>query len=215
MVGPEKTLSTDEPFDGEFERLTHGDRATDSGSGAPARPSGDPQPLYCANHPDRATYVSCSNCGKPICPDCMVYSPVGIKCAECARMPRSALVTLKPQKAARAVGAALLSGTAVGFAYYLILSMGGFFFFLWFAGIAIGAVVGEVVVRASGHYRDRSTALIAVGGTIWAFVFPPLVMAVAQVGPTWDAVVFSVSRGAFANLFALLVAGFVAWQRNR
>jgi membrane associated rhomboid family serine protease len=39
----------------------------------------------CYRHPNRETAVSCSNCGRPICPDCMTTSPVGMRCAECAR----------------------------------------------------------------------------------------------------------------------------------
>lgn len=38
----------------------------------------------CYRHPDRETGVSCSNCGKPICPDCMTPTPVGMRCPECA-----------------------------------------------------------------------------------------------------------------------------------
>jgi membrane associated rhomboid family serine protease len=40
------------------------------------------EPRYCYRHPDRETLVSCSECGRPICPDCMVYAPVGIRCPE-------------------------------------------------------------------------------------------------------------------------------------
>ncbi len=39
----------------------------------------------CYRHPSRETGVSCSNCGRPICPDCMTSSPVGMRCPECAR----------------------------------------------------------------------------------------------------------------------------------
>lgn len=39
----------------------------------------------CYRHPDRETRVSCSNCGRPICPECMTPSPVGMRCPECAR----------------------------------------------------------------------------------------------------------------------------------
>ena len=39
----------------------------------------------CYRHPDRETGVSCSNCGRPICPDCMTSTPVGMRCPECAR----------------------------------------------------------------------------------------------------------------------------------
>jgi membrane associated rhomboid family serine protease len=38
----------------------------------------------CYRHPDRETGVACSNCGRPICPDCMTATPVGMRCPECA-----------------------------------------------------------------------------------------------------------------------------------
>lgn len=39
----------------------------------------------CYRHPNRETGVSCSKCGRPICPDCMTPTPVGMRCPECAR----------------------------------------------------------------------------------------------------------------------------------
>jgi membrane associated rhomboid family serine protease len=39
----------------------------------------------CYRHPGRETNVGCSNCGRPICPDCMTVTPVGMRCPECAR----------------------------------------------------------------------------------------------------------------------------------
>src|SRR5438094_1725807 len=39
----------------------------------------------CYRHPNRETGVSCSNCGRAICPDCMTPTPVGMRCPECAR----------------------------------------------------------------------------------------------------------------------------------
>ena len=38
----------------------------------------------CYRHPTRETGVSCSNCGNPICPDCMTATPVGMRCPDCA-----------------------------------------------------------------------------------------------------------------------------------
>jgi membrane associated rhomboid family serine protease len=39
----------------------------------------------CYRHSSRETGVSCSSCGRPICPDCMTPTPVGMRCPECAR----------------------------------------------------------------------------------------------------------------------------------
>ncbi len=38
----------------------------------------------CYRHPDRETGVSCSACGRPICPSCMTPTPVGMRCPECS-----------------------------------------------------------------------------------------------------------------------------------
>jgi membrane associated rhomboid family serine protease len=38
----------------------------------------------CYRHPDRETGVSCSNCGNPICTDCMTSTTVGMRCPVCA-----------------------------------------------------------------------------------------------------------------------------------
>jgi membrane associated rhomboid family serine protease len=49
----------------------------------------------CYRHPKRETGVSCSNCGRPICPDCMTSTPVGMRCPECARQSRSQVRTMR------------------------------------------------------------------------------------------------------------------------
>jgi membrane associated rhomboid family serine protease len=46
--------------------------------------------MYCYRHPDRETRVSCSECGRGICPDCMVFAPVGIRCPEHAGIAQGA-----------------------------------------------------------------------------------------------------------------------------
>jgi membrane associated rhomboid family serine protease len=48
------------------------------------------QTMVCYRHPRNETAVTCSNCGRPICPECMVFAPVGIKCPECAGQPMGA-----------------------------------------------------------------------------------------------------------------------------
>ena len=39
----------------------------------------------CYRHPGRETYVSCSRCGRPACPDCLRSAAVGQHCVECVR----------------------------------------------------------------------------------------------------------------------------------
>ncbi len=47
----------------------------------------------CYRHPDRETGLSCSECGRPICTECMTAAPVGLRCPDHAgnrRGPRVA-----------------------------------------------------------------------------------------------------------------------------
>ena len=46
--------------------------------------------MTCYRHPDRETGVSCSECGRGICTDCMVFAPVGIRCPDHAGQARGA-----------------------------------------------------------------------------------------------------------------------------
>jgi membrane associated rhomboid family serine protease len=56
------------------------------------------EPRYCYRHPDRETGLSCSECGRPICVDCMSVAPVGIRCPEHAggARPRAVAAASKP-----------------------------------------------------------------------------------------------------------------------
>jgi membrane associated rhomboid family serine protease len=44
--------------------------------------------MRCYRHPDRETYVSCSDCGRPICTECMTPAPVGQRCPEHSGKPQ-------------------------------------------------------------------------------------------------------------------------------
>jgi hypothetical protein len=138
----------------------------------------------------------------------MVYSAVGIKCPECARLPRSALVRLKPDRAARALVAALLGGAAMGFGILLLQGIG--LFFALILGYLIGLGMGELVLWASGRFRGHQTGWIAVSGCIWTYLFPYLL----ALGVDAGAVANSLSRAPFVVLGAG-IAAYIAYQRTQ
>ncbi len=55
-----------------------------------SQPARDPESAEarCHWHPDRETLLSCSSCGTPMCPDCARTAAVGMKCPDCAGVPR-------------------------------------------------------------------------------------------------------------------------------
>jgi membrane associated rhomboid family serine protease len=85
--------------------------------------------MYCYRHPDRETGVTCSECGRPICPDCMVFAPVGIRCPDHSGQPQGAArVTSGMRRASYEGTGALVTKTLVAInvgIYLLELGLGG------------------------------------------------------------------------------------------
>ena len=79
--------------------------------------------MYCYRHPDRETGLSCSECGRPICVDCMTAAPVGIRCPEHSGKPRGAAkVTQQVRRTAGEGTGAIVTRTlvAINVAVYLL-----------------------------------------------------------------------------------------------
>ena len=79
----------------------------------------------CYRHPDRETGVSCSSCGRPICPECMTPTPVGMRCPECMRQRTK--VVRNPIGTPGQLGAfpATIALIAINVVIYLIEIAGG------------------------------------------------------------------------------------------
>jgi len=115
-----------------------------------------PETLYCANHPDTETMLRCSKCSKPICTRCVIQTPVGGRCRECANLQRLPIY----QVGAGSLLKALVVGTAVAFVVGgLILNVGGFF--LLFLAFIPGIAVAEAINWATRHKRGREVQVVA------------------------------------------------------
>lgn len=68
----------------------------------------------CYRHPSRETGVSCSSCGRPICPDCMTTTPVGMRCPDCARQ-RTRVVRMREMTTEPRVTYALIAINIVAY----------------------------------------------------------------------------------------------------
>lgn len=98
----------------------------------------------CYRHPGRETGVSCSNCGNPICTDCMTATPVGMRCPDCAK-----------QKTQVRVGAAAFAG-GDPIATYVIMGICVAVFFLGGGNGAVfqdGALYGPAVDLGHDYWR--------------------------------------------------------------
>src|SRR5919197_2126599 len=72
-------------------------------------------PMHCYRHPNRETYVSCSECGRPICAECMTPAPVGQRCPEHSGQPQGVRrVTSGARRGAFEGTGALVTKTLIG-----------------------------------------------------------------------------------------------------
>jgi membrane associated rhomboid family serine protease len=55
----------------------------------------------CYRHPDRETGLSCSECGRPICTDCVTFAPVGLRCPDHAASDSAPRVQRQVQRVVR------------------------------------------------------------------------------------------------------------------
>ncbi len=158
--------------------------ATDSAHIAPA----------CVNHPEVETRLTCSSCGDPICPRCMVNTVVGQKCPRCAKQSARAKGTPDKILLARAFAAGV---AAAALGALLILKVG------LFGGILLafgyGYLVGEAVRRGARRRVHSRLGVVAVTAVV--------------IGLGGMATVFGVPLVAPQVLLFLAVGGGVAFVR--
>lgn len=128
--------------------------------------------MKCSRHPNVETYVRCGKCETPVCPDCFVMGPAGIRCRDCASLRSSPLYQVPP----RLILLGLLAGLAVGVGGgYLLASASGMAFFLLWGGLLYGGFVGEVVLRVTGRKRgitvEAAAGICTAVGAIAGFAF--------------------------------------------
>jgi hypothetical protein len=120
----------------------------------------------CSNHPDVQTRLTCSSCGTPICPRCMVPAAVGQKCPACARQSRRARGTPTVGPVAL-VFAATVAGGAAGGAVYAVVP--AFTFLLFIVAAVYGLGMGNLARWAARKRAHNVLGVAAVAGLIAGF----------------------------------------------
>ncbi|MFC1914278.1 B-box zinc finger protein [Chloroflexota bacterium] len=117
--------------------------------------------MKCAIHSDVETNLRCGKCDKPICPRCMVQTPVGARCRDCARLYTLPTYRVSATHYLRATGAA--SGMAIicGFIWGIIAGFIPFFYLNLLIASGVGYAIGEVTSLSVNRKRGRMLATIA------------------------------------------------------
>ena len=109
-------------------------------------PATTPELNFCPRDPKIETNLSCGKCGEFICPKCLVQTPVGARCEDCARMKKNPAYDPSSGETSRAVAAGI--GTAAGI------------------GLVLGAL-GVLAYKAGGQNPYTIVAVVGLAGMGW------------------------------------------------
>lgn len=121
-----------------------------------------PGPWPCSHDAKVETYLRCGRCEKPICPRCLIQTPVGSRCRDCAQLRRLPMYEVRPVHYLRGMAAGLAAGVGAALVMVLLqtnIRVFGIFGLLMVA--AVGYVVGEAISRATRGKRSLPLACIA------------------------------------------------------
>jgi membrane associated rhomboid family serine protease len=104
----------------------------------------------CYRHPTRETGVSCSSCGRPICPDCMTPTSVGMRCPECAKQ-RTRVHRVSTQPSAPEVTRAIVAVNVL--AYIAEIATSGGFGNVSGTVFEKGALYGPLIASNHEYWR--------------------------------------------------------------
>ncbi len=192
---------------GNAERRAAYDAARGTAAPAKAEPESPPvrtggaTVVQCARDPGVQTALRCSRCDTPICPKCMIQTPVGARCRDCARIARSPVYSLSTTDTAKAAGAAIAGGVAMGLVWGFVLLP----FSFGFLSIFVGAGLGWAFTRLMEAVTRRKRGPVVVG------------LAFMGIGIAWgmQPLFFVPFQFALYGLVAAGVACYFAYQSLR
>ena len=169
----------------------------------------------CLRHPKTLSNLRCGRCGDLICPRCMVQSPVGARCPDCARIGVAPIFRATRAELATTIalsaGAASVFGVAYGLVVWVLWQLP---FNLQFGGLIASLVIGMAgkpvgdFVRRAGKYKLDSRFRF-VAGTAMVVVW-----LIGIVVSSW----LGVWSGIFMNIVGYMGLGigtYVAMSRVR
>jgi membrane associated rhomboid family serine protease len=153
----------------------------------PGTPQANPT---CYRHPDRTTYIRCTRCNRPICPECMRDAAVGHQCEECVRGGAKAVRQPRPpQRTTPVITYGLIAINVVMFALETVSS-----------GVQSELVLRSPAVANGDLYRLLTSAFMHYGPTHLLFNMYALFI----VGPPLEV---WLGRLRFGALYALSALG--------
>jgi membrane associated rhomboid family serine protease len=167
------------------------------------------EPLTCYRHPDRETGVSCSECGRGICPDCMTFSPVGIRCPDHSGKPQGVQRVVRTAQRRADSGAGIVTKA-------LIAICVGIYLLQLAQGAPMTANAGSIYEKGVLVIRgiDSAGNVVGVGEGEWwrlltaAFLhYGPIHLAMNMLSLWWIGRPLEYALGPFRYALLYVVAG--------
>jgi len=125
----------------------------------------------CEWHPTVETRLSCSQCGKSICTQCLIQASVGIRCPECGKGTKMPTFDVQPTYYARAIGVGVGISIGGGILWIIFDAIFGDYGMLSSIPVlAIGYAAGELISKSVNAKRSNGLAYIAAGSVVGAFI---------------------------------------------
>lgn len=136
--------------------------------------------LYCTVHPDRETSLRCNKCGRPMCSQCAVLTPVGYRCKECVKGIQDNYYTATQADYTLIFGVcAALTAVAAG----IVAAIGLPLLFALILGLPLGGAIAEAGLRRTSRRRGRQSATIAAAGTVVGGIVGGVLQTLLAFGP--------------------------------
>lgn len=149
---------------------------------------------YCYRHPNRETGLRCTNCGNPICPDCIRPAPVGQLCPDCARERRPVNYQVEVWHIVVTAVVALIYGSVMTVSALFLLANIGFFRLI--VAFLLGPLAGEGLARLLEivAQKKRGRSLQVALSVAYAFSAAPVAMLILFSNPflSISLIIFSV-----------------------
>jgi len=198
--------------------------------GLPAE-AAPPAPV-CFRHPERETWIQCTRCQRPICPECMTAASVGYQCPECVEAGQASIREARTVFGGRitrdgAVTRTLIGICAVLFVAVTLLDLAGGLqrWGMWPLAIALD---GEWFRLVSSVFLHAGWLHIAFNMYVLFILGPPLERVLGHgrfltlyllsgiggaVASYWFSPVNTLSVGASGAIFGLMAAWIIVGRR--
>lgn len=166
----------------------------------------------CHYHPEKTTYMSCSACGKPICPVCAKSAPIGYQCPDCAE-PEKKQEKIKKRDWVHTLIQATLAGILVGFLWNFMKQFG--MFLNWGSAYLVGFAIAKSITKYAGFQEKRRFIVAVILISLLSLAYNPISFGLTAVDYGFYPTFLVFTFYAFGNIVNIIAITIGVWASIR